>query len=333
MTLKWGILGPGGIAKLFAHDLHAVGLDLVAVGSRSQQNADRFAQEQEVPKSYGSYQALVEDPEIDVIYIATPHSEHAKYAELAMRHGKHVLVEKPFALTGADARRIRDVSRETGRFAMEAMRTRFLPHVVRIHELIDSGALGRVHTVSADHNQLLDSTPTGRLWNPELGGGALLDLGIYPVSFASDFLGRPTEVAAVATMTSTGVDLETTMAFRYADGAHASLQTSMGARGPNRAAIIGEKARIEVASVFYKSSKFQLIDGADKVVEDFHEPYKFWGKQYEAFEVERCIREGIAQSERMTVDESVAIAETLDEVRERIGLHYPGEEREGDERG
>lgn len=326
-SLRWGIMAPGGIAATFAQDLRATGRTLVAVGSRSRDRANEFAARFEVPRAHGSYQALVEDPGIEAIYIASPHSEHAAHAELALRHGKHVLVEKPFTLTGAEARRVRDVARETGLFAMEAMRTRFMPHTIRIHELIAEGALGEIRALIADHHQKLNADPEARLWNPHLGGGALLDLGIYPVSFASDLLGAPQEITAVATMTSTGVDLSTSIIFRYASGAIASLQTAMNVRGPNQAAIIGDKARIEVGSVFYQSSRLKLVSGKDKVIEDFSEPYPFGGKQYEAQEVERCIAAGLTESPRMSLDESVTIAETMDEIRRKIGLRYPAELR------
>lgn len=324
-SLRWGIMAPGGIAEVFAQDLLSTGRTLVAVGSRKQDRADQFSARFGGPRAHGSYQALVEDPEVEVIYIASPHSEHAAHAELALRHGKHVLVEKPFTLTGAEARRVRDVAQESGLFAMEAMRTRFMPHTMRIHELIAEGTLGNIRALIADHHQNLNSDPEGRLWNPILGGGALLDLGIYPVSFASDFLGTPEEITAVATMTSTGVDRSTSMIFRYANGSTASLQTAMDARGPNQAAIIGDKARIEVGSVFYQSSRFKLINNEDDVIEDFSEPYPFGGKQYEAEEVERCIAAGLTQSPRMSLDESVVIAETMDKVRHKIGLRYPAE--------
>lgn len=325
MGLRWGIMAPGAIAALFAQDLRSTNRTLLAVGSRSQERANAFAARFDIPHAHGSYQALVEDPEVDAIYIASPHTEHAAMAELALRHGKHVSVEKPFALTGAQARRVRDVARETGLFAMEAMRTRFMPHSLRIHQLIEEGALGEVRGLIADHFQILNPNPEGRLWNPALGGGALLDLGIYNVSFASDFMGTPKEITAVATMTDTGVDLSTSMIFRYGNGAIASLQTAMDGRGPNRAAIIGTRARIEVASVFYKSSKFVMLNSKDEVLEDFSEPYPFWGKQFEAEEVERCVAAGLTQSPRMSLDETVSIAETMDAVRQQIGLTYPAE--------
>lgn len=325
MKLRWGIMAPGGIASVFVQDLLATDRLALAVGSRSLARAQAFADRFGIKRAHGSYEALAEDPEIDAIYIASPHSEHAAHAELALRNGKHILVEKPFALTGAQARRIQSLARETGLFVMEAMRTRLMPHTRRIHEVIADGALGDIQALSADHFQLLNADPQGRLWNPELGGGALLDLGIYNVSFASDMLGMPSSVDASARMTATGVDLTTSMIFGYPSGAVASLQTGMGGRGPNRASIIGDKARIEIQPVFYKSSSFQLIDGKDRVLEDFSEPYLFNGKHLEAEEVERCVAAGLTQSPKMSLDETVTIAETLDRVREKIGLVYPSE--------
>ena len=329
-TLGWGILGTGGIAKRFAADLNSVGRNLVAVGSRSADTAASFATANAVGRAYGSYDDLVADPDVDVIYVATPHPWHAAHAELALRNGKHVLVEKPFALNTEQARHVQGVATERGLFAMEAMRTRFLPHTVRIHELIRDGALGRIHTFTADHTRELDSNPRGRLWNPDLGGGALLDLGIYPLSFASDLLGSPSHVEATATMTSTGVDLDTSVTLDYANGARAHLHTAMNTNGSNRASILGDRARIEIAPLFYTSSKFQLIDGNDRVLEDFDEPYSFGGKQFEALEVEHCVRSGLTESPRMTVTETVSIHRTMDAVRERIGLRYPMERDETD---
>lgn len=322
-TIRWGILAPGGIADLFAQDLQATGRKLVAVGSRSLERAEQFAAKHRATRAYGSYEALVEDDEVEAVYIASPHVKHAEHAELALRHGKHVLVEKPFALNGAQASRIRDLARETGLFAMEAMRTRFMPHTRRCHELIAQGALGDIRAFTADHFQRLETSPEGRLWNPHLGGGALLDLGVYAIAFAFDFLGAPERVEAMATMTPTGVDLSTSMSFGYASGAIASLQTGMDARGPNRAAIIGEKARIELGPVFYRTPELRLIGGKDELIEDFSAPYPHWGKQFEAEEVERCIAAGLTESPRMRLDDSVAIVETMDKVRDKIGLSYP----------
>ena len=325
-TLRWGILGLGGIAGVFANDLNAFDGHLQAVGSRSQATADAFAARHGAPRAHGSYEDLVRDPDVDAIYIATPHPLHADNAVLALRHGKHVLIEKPMTLNAQQARRVQQVARETGLFAMEAMRTRFLPHTVRIHELIQQGALGELRTLIADHTQSLDPHPLRRLQNPDLGGGALLDLGIYPLSFASDFLGTPTTISAKARMTSTGVDAQTSMVIEYETGTQAIMHAALDARGPNTAILIGTEARIEVASSFYASSRFKLYDLHDRVVEDFNEPYQHGGKQYEYWEVERCVAAGLTESPRMTLDETVIIHETMDAVRAQIGLRYPGDD-------
>ncbi|MFT3874920.1 MAG: Gfo/Idh/MocA family oxidoreductase [Propioniciclava sp.] len=323
--LRWGILGLGGIAHAFAHDVNAVGSTLQAVGSRAQDKADAFATQYGAARGYARYEDLAADPDVDAIYIATPHPWHAANAELALRAGKHVLIEKPLALNADQARRVRDLARETGLFAMEAMRTRWMPHTVRIRELIAGGALGTVRSLVADHSQLLDPDPGKRLRNPGLGGGALLDLGIYNLAFASDLFGDPATVTASARMTDTGVDAETSMLLSYAGGVQALLHTALDLRGPNTAIILGTQARIEVAASFYASSKFRLIDPHDRILEDFDQPYAHHGKEFEIWEVERCVAAGLTESPRMALDETVRIHETMDAIRAQIGLRYPQE--------
>src|SRR6478735_6619452 len=207
-SLRWGILGPGGIARAFTSDLRTAGLDVVAVGSRRLESAEAFAADFGIPRAHGSYEELVADPDVDIVYIATPHPMHAANALLALEAGKHVLVEKPFTLTAAEAETVRDAAVERGLLAMEAMWTRYLPHMIRIREIVASGALGEIRALSADHTQRISSDPAHRLNALELGGGALLDLGVYPVSFAWDILGEPLTVAASARQGETGADTE-----------------------------------------------------------------------------------------------------------------------------
>jgi len=203
--LRWGIMGTGGIAGAFAHDLRLTSSGVVAaVGSRTADSAGRFADELGIPTRHNSYEALANDPDVDVVYVATPHPMHHANARLALEAGKPVLVEKPFTMNADEARDLADLARAEGLFLMEAMWTRFLPHVRHIRELLPS--LGRIVTVAADHGQWFAEDPAFRLFAPELGGGALLDLGIYPVSFASMILGQPERVAAMATPAFTGVD-------------------------------------------------------------------------------------------------------------------------------
>lgn len=323
--LRWGILGTGGIARLFTSDLLETGFTVAAVGSRTQASADAFAAEYGIPRAHGSYEALAADPEVDAIYISTPHPFHAAGALLAIEHGKHVLVEKPFTINAAEARRVVDAAAERGLVVLEAMWTRWLPHMVRVRELIASGALGEVRALIADHDQKLPVDPSHRLQNPELGGGALLDLGIYPVSFAWDVFGAPASVHAISSPTLTGVDRQTAIIFGYPGGEQAVLHTQLDARGPSTAAIIGTEARIEIDPVWYTPTSFSLIDSTDAVIERFEQPVAGRGMQFQAAELERLVAEGSLAGEILPPEESVAIMGTLDEIRRQIGLRYPGE--------
>lgn len=325
-TIGWGILAAGGIAKAFAKDLQVAGLDAVAIGSRSQESADRFGDELGIPHRHGSYEALVADPDVDIVYIATPHPFHAEAAILALQAGKHVLVEKPFTLNGAEARAVVTLAEEKNLLVLEAMWTRFLPHMIRIHEILDAGTIGDVRTVLADHNQDLPKDPENRLYNPKLGGGALLDLGIYPISFAVDILGTPTDIAAFASFTETGVDRQTAVLLTHEGGRQAVLQTALDTRGPNRAEILGTEGRIEIDEVWYTPTSFTLYDVTGAVAERYESTVDGRGMQFQALEAERLIRAGETASPRLAPTETVAIMDILDGVRSRIGLRYPGED-------
>src|SRR3954465_2318315 len=252
MTLRWGVIGTGGIAASFVRD--AAGLPdtrIVAVGSRSQESADRFGDQHGVPRRHPSYQSLVEDPGIDAVYVATPHPLHAQNALAAIAAGKHVLVEKAFTMNAAEAVSVVEAARAADVFCMEAMWTRFLPHAVRIRRLIADGAIGEVRTVAADLGMNFPPDPGHRLYAPELGGGALLDLGIYPVSWASMVLGTPNRVQAIADSAFTGVDAQTSILLGYESGAHAVLNCTLRALGSTRASIVGTDGRIEIDGAFY----------------------------------------------------------------------------------
>ena len=321
--IRWGILGTGGIAHLQVRDLIQHGFTVAAVGSRNQASADAFAAEFDIVAAHPSYEALVADPNVDVVYVSTPHPYHASNALLALDAGKHVLVEKSFTVDAAEARAVVDRADQNGLVVLEAMWTRFLPHMVRIRELIAEGELGEVRTVIADHNQLLPSDPLHRINNPLLGGGALLDLGIYPVSFAFDILGTPTTVMANAAMTETGVDRQTAIIFGFDGGRQAVLHAALDAPGPNRAVVIGTKGRIEIDSVWYAPTTFTRYDSEGTAVERWDEQVTGRGMQFQAWEVERLIASGGASSDIMPPEQSVQIMETLDEVRRQIGLSYP----------
>jgi predicted dehydrogenase len=313
--LRWGILGTGGIAHTFASDLRLTESGVVsAVGSRSRGSADRFADELGIEGRHPSYESLVADPGVDVVYVATPHPMHRDNAILALRAGKPVLVEKPFAMNAVEAAEIVAVAREQRLFAMEAMWTRFLPHIAVVRDWLAQGTLGEIVTVAADHGQWFAEDAGFRLFAPELGGGALLDLGVYPVSFASMILGTPNRIAAVIDPAFTGVDAQTSMVFGYESGAQAVLACTLRAKSPTRASIVGTDARIEIDGDFYAPAAVTLVprQGAPTRIPSTHEGR---GLRHQADEAARRLAAGDLESPLMPLDESISIMQTMDTVR------------------
>lgn len=323
--LRWGILATGGIAHAFAADLRTAGLDLRAVGSRRPEAAQAFADEFEIPNVHGSYEALVADPEVDIIYVATPHPYHLDNAALVLQAGKHVLVEKPFTLNRDEAVALRDLAADNGLLVMEAMWTRYLPHMIRIREIIEAGTLGEIRTVFADHTQKISDDPAHRLNAMDLGGGALLDLGIYPISFVWDILGAPTEIRAVARKADTGADAEVATVMTHASGALSTSVSSSRGAGPNSAHIVGTEARIDIDRVWYTPTSFRVIAPDGTVLEDYVSNADGRGMQFQALAAESFVAEGRFDSDLLPIEETVAIMGTLDEIRAQIDLTYPGE--------
>src|SRR5919202_3006750 len=250
--VRFGVIGTGGIAATFTDDLQLLpDAEVVAVGSRSQQSADEFAAAHGVERAHPTYEGLLTDGEVAVVYVATPHPWHHPVAMQALAGGKPVLVEKPFTMTGDEAQDVADAARRTGTFCMEAMWAWFNPHLVRVREVLAAGELGEITTVLADHGQWFAEDRDSRLFAPELGGGALLDLGIYPVSFASMVLGSPTRVTGRATSAFTGVDAQTSVLLEHAGGAHAVLTTTLRAVSPITAAVVGTEGRLEIDGPWY----------------------------------------------------------------------------------
>jgi predicted dehydrogenase len=312
--VRWGILGTGGIAGAFVTDLQLADSGVaVAVGSRSQESADRFAGAFSIASRHASYELLAADPDVDVIYVATPHPMHHGNAILALRAGKHVVVEKPFTMNAAEAREIVRVARECGLFAMEAMWTRFLPHVAVIRDWLAQGVLGDIVTVIADHGQWFAEDPAFRLFAPELGGGALLDLGVYPVSFASMVLGTPSRIVSMSDPAFTGVDAQTSMVFGYDSGAQSVLTCTLRAKSPARAAIVGTDARIEIEGSFYAPAAVTLIPGNGDPVR-VEPAVNGRGLRHQADEVARRLAAGQVESPLMPLDETISIMETMDTV-------------------
>ncbi|MCP2032234.1 putative dehydrogenase [Okibacterium sp. HSC-33S16] len=321
--LRWGILGPGGIAQAFASDLVLHNFTVQAVGSRRADAAASFAEKFGIANVHGSYEELVADPEVDAIYIATPHPFHAEQALLALNAGKHVLVEKPFTLNAREAEAVVARAEELGLVVLEAMWTRFLPHMARIREILDSGAIGEVRSLIADHTQDLPDDPAHRINDLALGGGALLDLGIYPISFASALFGAPASVQATATFKDTGADASIATLFSYGNGRIATTLSASDTRGPNRATILGTEGRIEIDAVWYTPTSFTVYDAAGEVTETYQSEVAGRGMQFQAAELERLVEKGQLESPLLPHAEMVSIMGTLDDVRSQIGLVYP----------
>ena len=323
-NFNWGILGPGGIARAFAKDIQLLdGHTVAAVGSRTLGNAQDFAKTFG-GIAYGSYQELVEDPLIDAIYVATPHPWHKENVIAALNAGKPVLCEKPFAVNAREAQEMVDAAQVNNLALMEAMWSRFLPHYAQVREIIASGVLGKILTVHADHGQRLADQNIPRLVEPSLAGGALLDLGIYPVSFAHMILGNPTKITASGVLTDKGVDGQTSMIFDYADGAQAVLSTTMVEQTPCRAVVAGVNGWLEIDRVFYTptSMRVNFFDGS---VTHYPNTYKGHGIREEAEVFKQLVLSGKQQSEILNWNDTVDIMKTLDTVRSHIGLRYPFE--------
>lgn len=322
--IRWGILGAGNIAGSFADAVNAhTRAQLVAVGSRNHDRAERFATAHGIPTTHIGYRDLVEDPHIDAVYIATPHSEHRENALLAIAAGKHVLVEKAFTRNAGEAEEIFAAARAAGVLVMEAMWTRFLPHVAALHQVIDAGEIGEIISLEADHGQAFAFDPSSRLFDPALAGGALLDLGVYPVSFAHDFLGVPDSVQAVGQLTTTGVDGQISIVLSYGERTQATLSTTLWARTPTTAAISGTEGHVVVAGGFYTPTSFR-VERHDGRTWTFDQPQQR-GLQYEAAEVARLVADGAVESPLLTWDDTLAVMRTMDAVRAQIGVVYPGE--------
>ena len=324
--LRWGILGTGWISTLMTSDLILTGHAVTAVGSRTQEAADAFAAEHGIPTAHSSYEALVADPQVDVIYIGTPHPFHAANATLALEAGKHVLLEKPFTLNAAEAQAVVDLAASKKLVVLEAMWTRWMPHMIRIRELLAAGALGELRSLIVDHDQKLPTDVEHRIQNPELGGGALLDLGIYPISFAWDVFGEPSSVYALSSPTPvTGVDQNDAIVLGYPGGAKAIMNTVLDAAGPNTAVLVGTEARIEIDPTWYFPTSFSLIAPDGTVTERFEQKVAGRGMQFQADELERLVAAGETAGTILPPSQTVAIMGTLDAIRSQIGLKYPGE--------
>lgn len=323
-TVRWGVLGTGNIARQFARGLAELpDAELVGVGSRGLGTAQTFAAEFSVPHAHGSYEDLAADPGIDAVYVATPHTLHAANTLMCLAEGKVVLCEKPFALNAAEAARMVDAARAAGLFLMEAMWTRFFPLFGTFLDLVRDGHVGEPKLLQADFGFRSDAT-SGRLVDPALGGGALLDLGVYPVSLASAVLSEPEGVSSQAHLGPTGVDEEVGIVSKHPGGAMALLSATIRANTPQEALLVGTRGSVRLHSPWWMPQKLTLTD-ADGNTTEFSAPLPHNGYAYEAAEVMRCLRAGRLESPVMPLAETLSVMATLDRCRGQWGLVYPGE--------
>ena len=319
--VRWGILATGRIARAFAGELALVpDARIAAVASRRRETAEDFARTYGATSAYGSYEQLVADPEVDVVYVATPHALHKDNVLMAFAAGKPVLCEKALTLNARDAEELVRVARDKQLFFMEAMWMRCNPVIRRLRQLASSGVFGRIHQVRADLGFFVDRPETDRLLAPELGGGTLLDMGIYPLTFAWLFLGEPAQVQAVAAMAPSGIDLNLAVSLGYSSGAVASVSSTMTAWSPRTASVATDRGRIDLTESFHQPTSATWTAAGE--TDQIRERTLGAGLANEAAEVVRCLRNGETESPLVPLDETVGVMRMMDTIRERIGLVY-----------
>jgi predicted dehydrogenase len=325
---KWAILGCGRIAGKFAADLQLVtDAELFAVASRDHEKAKAFAAQYPAQHVYGSYEALVNNPEIDVIYVATPHSHHHEHTLLCLRDNKAVLCEKAFAINGAQVLEMVTEARNRKVFLMEAMWTKFLPHFNKVQQMIADGKLGKLQSIQVNFGFLPPQPPAQRIFDPALGGGTLLDIGIYNVFLVLSILGKPDHIQAMMTPASTGVDEQLAVQFQYKHGAVAQMLSSFSSNLQTDANIAGNGGRIRLTSRFYEPSATieyypERVDSIQVIAVDKHPG---WGYHHQIRHVQECLRQGLTESQVMTHQDSLELMETMDAIRREVGLVYPVE--------
>lgn len=320
--IGWGIAGPGRMAAAFVADFaHVEGARVVAVGSRSLERARAFADEHDIEGAHGSYAELCADPAVDVVYVATPHPQHRAVALAAIEAGKAVLVEKAFTATLAGTTEVVDAARERGVFCMEGMWTRFQPVIRRLHEIIDAGELGRVTAVQGDLFAFREFVAGDRLFDPELGGGAMLDLGVYALHFAVDVLGAPASIDVRGSLFPNGVDAQASMLLGYPDGRQASLAVSLQAPGPGRMVVMGTGGWAEVEPRFHHPTTLS-VHRSGQAVERLELPPVGKGYGHEVDHVNECLRAGLLESPVVPLADTVTVMSLAEQALLALGVHH-----------
>lgn len=327
LPLRWGIIGPGKIARPFCEGIKRLpDARVTAVGSRSPERAAAFADEFGIPARHGSYDELVADPTVDAVYVATPHPMHREHVLLAIKAGKAVLCEKPFTVNAKEAEQVVTAARSSGVFVMEAMKTRFFPAMRQIQRRVAEGAIGEPRLLQADFGFRAGFDPRSRLFDPALGGGALLDVGVYCVSLASQFFGgEPERVSGLATVGETGIDEQAVMALGYAGGGLAMLSTAIRTSTANEITLFGTEGWLRIHRAAFGPRAYTIYRAGQKEGETVEVPTEGNGFDYEADEVARCLRENKRESDVMPLDETIGVMRTMDRLRELWGIQYPME--------
>lgn len=323
--LRWGIIGTGAIARQFAEGLKSSRQGgLHAVGSRSREGANAFGEAFGCARRHATYEGLAGDPEVDLVYVATPHSLHKANTLMALEAGKPVLCEKPFAINRAEAEAMADAARARKLFLMEAMWTRYFPIMRELRRLVADGAIGDVRMIQADFGFRAEFEAESRLFDPRFGGGSLLDVGIYPLSLASMLLGKATRIAALADLGKTGVDEQAAFTLGYPKGELAILSSAIRTETQQEATIIGTTGYLRIHPPFWRPSSMTLVrEGIEERRIDL--AYEGNGYNYEADEAAECVRAGKLESATMPLAETLDLMETMDAIRAQWGLRYPME--------
>ena len=325
-VIRWGVLGAGGIAHTVGPDIAATpGNEVAAVGARSTQRAAALAEQLGASRSYGSYDELVADPDLDVIYIATTHAQHHEQALLALRAGKPVLIEKAFTLNARQAREVVAEARERRLFCMEGMWMRLNPLIIQAQQIAASGRIGELISVHADLSRQFPYDPTHRLYDLAAGGGALLDLGVYPATFAWLFLGRPDVVQTTGALAPTGADASVAMQWGYRGGRFAQISCSAQGTNPLTGLVAGTKGWISIGGRVHRAPYITVHDDDGEQV--LEQTVIGGGFDHEVAEVARCLRAGEPESPRLPLDDTIAVLEVLDEARAQLGVRYPADQK------
>ncbi len=320
---RWGILGAGNIASQFCAALaYTKGSHLFAVASREFSKAKNFAEKNNIQKYYSSYDQLVNDADVDIVYIATPHAFHYQHALLCLKHGKHVLCEKPLTLSYTQSAALVDLAMEKNLFFMEAMWTSCIPSINKILDLIKNDVIGTVQYIQSDFGFQVPFDAESRMYNKSLGGGSLLDIGVYPIFLSTLILGEPVEIQSVSKLAETGVDYFTNIVLKYENGATAHLLSSFDFQTPVEAMIVGSKATIFIESPWYKATNF-TVKFNDSTIEEFSAPHLCNGFEYEIAEVMLCLDNGLLQSVKMPHAQTLAVARVVDQILPQAGIQYP----------